>query len=138
MSGIDALLDIQRLAHRLGRFHRWIVRAVQLAVFLFAGVSAFLLRFDFSLGRALHTQLFVALVVWIPLKVAVFHLLALDRGWWRYTSLPDLVRLTIGNFGGSALACLGLLLFAPPGFPRSVFVLDFLLLGWSRDLPLHG
>jgi len=65
--------------------------------------------------------------VWIPVKVVVFRSLGLDRGWWRYASVRDVVRLVVANLAGSALACLVLLWIAPQGFPRSVYILDFLL-----------
>ena len=63
----------------------------------------------------------------MPVKILVFHLFKLDRGWWRYVSIRDVTRLAAANFAGSALGCLGCSLFAPQGFPRSIYFLDFLL-----------
>jgi FlaA1/EpsC-like NDP-sugar epimerase len=120
-------VDFQRFSRRLVPFHRWIVRAVQLAIFLVAGISAYLLRFDFSLPPLYRAHLLTALAVWALAKVLVFHLLRLDRGWWRYTSVPDLLRLAAGNFAASALGCLLLLLALPRAVPRSLYILDFLL-----------
>jgi len=126
MLGFQVHFDIRRV-RRLARHYRWVVRAIQLGIFLFAGLSAFLLRFDFAINADYHPHLRVALIVWVLTKVPVFHWLGLDRGWWRYTSVPDLVRLAAANSIGSSLSWLGILLFGPPGFPRSVYVLDFLL-----------
>jgi FlaA1/EpsC-like NDP-sugar epimerase len=58
-------------------------------------------------------------------KILVFHLLQLGRGWWRYASVADVIRVVAGNVFGSALACL--VLFGPAGFPRSLYIVDFLL-----------
>jgi FlaA1/EpsC-like NDP-sugar epimerase len=112
---------------RLVPFYRWIVRAIQTAIFLIAGISAFLLRFDFTLPLRYQTHVLPALAAWVFAKVLVFHLLRLDRGWWRYVSVLDLWRLATGNLAGSAFGCLLLLAAGPKGFPRSLYVIDFLL-----------
>jgi FlaA1/EpsC-like NDP-sugar epimerase len=127
MSTSKALFKIRPLARRLVRHTVWSVRAVHLAIFLIAGVSAFLLRFDFGIPQRHRQELIVALCAWTLLKVPVFYLLGLDRGWWRFTSVPDLLRVAAGNVIASTLACLLLLLVAPAGFPRSLYVLDFVL-----------
>jgi len=101
------------------RFYCWIVRGAQLGIFLLAGLSAFLLRFDFTIPVVERRQLIVGLCAWVLAKIIAFYMLGLDRGWWRYASVPDLLRLAAGNALGSALAGLCLLLFAPAGFPRS-------------------
>jgi len=51
----------------------------------------------------------------------------LDRGWWRYSSVRDLVRVAAANLVGSVLASLTLVWIVPKGFPRSIYILDFLL-----------
>lgn len=121
------LHDVRRLARRLAVYNTWILRAVQLAFFVFGGISAFLLRFDFSIPHQYHAHLWFGLGLLVAAKILVFQLLGLDRGWWRYVSVPDLLRLGVGNLAGSALACMAILLFAPAGFPRSLYILDFLL-----------
>jgi FlaA1/EpsC-like NDP-sugar epimerase len=127
MSASDIFLDVRRLVKPLDRFRHWILRGIQLAIFLSAGISAFLLRFDFTIPEVHRPHLLAGLCAWALTKGAVFHLLRLDRGWWRYASVPDLLRILAGNAAGSALACAALLCFAPPGFPRSLYILDFVL-----------
>jgi FlaA1/EpsC-like NDP-sugar epimerase len=102
-------------------------RAVQLAIFALAGVLAFLLRFDFVVPLQFRAHLLAGICVWVPVKILVFHFLKLDRGWWRYASIQDLSRVAAANLAASALACPALLWFASPGFPRSIYFLDFLL-----------
>jgi FlaA1/EpsC-like NDP-sugar epimerase len=121
------LPDPRRLASRLAHFNIWILRAVQLAFFVFAAISAFLLRFDFSIPHQYHAHLWAGLGLIVAAKVLVFQSLGLDRGWWRYVSVPDVLRLGVANLAGSALACVATLVFAPAGFPRSIYILDFLL-----------
>ena len=103
------------------------IRFTQLAIFLFAGISAFLLRFDFAIPASARRHLLFALVIWAVVKIVVFHLFALDRGWWRYTSVPDLLRLIAGNGVASTVASVVILFLSSPGFPRSIYFLDLLL-----------
>ena len=112
----------------INRHPRWVLRAVQFAIFAVAGVLAFILRFDFTVPAEYRAHLlagFLRLVV--PTKILIFHLFKLDHGWWRYASIRDVTRLAVANFAGSAFGCVGLLLFAPQRFPRSIYFLDFLL-----------
>jgi len=127
MSTPGILLDAKRLLKPLIRFRRLLIRGIQLAIILAAGLSAFLLRFEFGIPERYRPHLLAGLCAWALVKSLVFHFAQLDRGWWRYASLPDLIRLVVANLVGSAVACTGLLFFAPNGFPRSLYILDFLL-----------
>ncbi len=120
------LRDTRRLGRRLAACETWILRAAQLALFVLAALSAFLLRFDFRIPPQYRSHLWACLWLFVISKVLVFHVNALDRGWWQYVSVPDLTRLSLANVAGSALAFAGILVFAP-GLPRSLYVLDFLL-----------
>jgi FlaA1/EpsC-like NDP-sugar epimerase len=120
-------LRLQRAVRHLAHHTRAGTRAIQLAIFALAGGLAFLLRFDFFVPANFRAHLLVGICVWVPIKTLVFHFLKLDRGWWRYASIQDLSRLAAANFAASAFSCLALLLFAPPGFPRSIYFLDFVL-----------
>lgn len=117
----------QRLGDRMNRFRRWTSRGLQLVIFLFSGLSAFLLRFDFAIPKVEHAHLWAGLWVWAIAKIIVFQLFRLDRGWWRYVSVPDLLRVAYANLAGSAVSGVGILLFAPRGFPRSLYFVDLLV-----------
>jgi FlaA1/EpsC-like NDP-sugar epimerase len=112
---------------QIGRSPRLFIWAVQIAIFALSGLFAFLIRFEFELTAPYLAQMAVAIPVWILVKTVVFRLLKLDRGWWRYVSMPDLVRVGFGNLAASALSTGVLLVAAPHGFPRSIYILDFLL-----------
>ena len=55
--------DIQHVARHLTHHPRWVMRAVQLAIFAVAGVFAFLLRFDFTVPVPYLPHLLAALCV---------------------------------------------------------------------------
>ncbi|MBS1875398.1 MAG: polysaccharide biosynthesis protein [Acidobacteria bacterium] len=117
----------QEFVNRLTRIHRVVVWSVQLGVFALSAVLAFLLRFDFGLPAAYLRHLAYALPIWIVVKILVFRVAGLDRGWWRYVSVTDLLRIVAGNLVGSVLSCFAILLVAPTGFPRSIYLLDLMI-----------
>jgi FlaA1/EpsC-like NDP-sugar epimerase len=100
---------------------------VQLAIFAAAVVSAFLLRFDFTVPAQYGPQLLAAICVFVPAKIFAFYFFKMDRGWWRYASIRDVARLALANLAGSVLGCFALPWFTPQGFPRSIYLLDFML-----------
>jgi len=103
------------------------IRLAQLGCFLVAGITAFLLRFEFSIPREMLPALWIGVAVWATAKIAVFHLFGLGRGMWRYFATPDLVRVGKANAVASALAAAAILAGRPVSFPRSVLILDFLI-----------
>jgi FlaA1/EpsC-like NDP-sugar epimerase len=117
----------QKLVSKLTKIHRPVVWSVQLAVFALSAVLAFLLRFDFGLPPAYLKYLAYALPIWVVVKAVVFRVAGLDRGWWRYVSVTDLLRIVAGNLTGSALSCIAIFLIAPRGFPRSIYLLDLMI-----------
>jgi FlaA1/EpsC-like NDP-sugar epimerase len=106
---------------------RFLSRFAQLAIFVLAALGAFLLRFEFVIQPQSLRYLYFAVATWAVVKSLVFHLHGLDRGWWRFVSTPDLVRIAGANIIGSSAGGLVILVFGPPGFPRSLYFLDFLL-----------
>ena len=113
--------------NKLTKIHRLAVWVVQLGVFALSGVAAFLLRFDLALPTAYLKCLAYALPIWLVVKSVVFRLAGLDRGWWRYVSVTDLLRIVVGNFAASVLSCIAILFIAPAGFPRSICLLDLMI-----------
>src|ERR1039458_10039306 len=119
--------EAQAFIKGLKKMHRLAVWTMQIGTFAMAGVLAFLLRFDFGLPHAYLRHLAFALPIWIVVKSVVFRFARLDRGWWRYVSTADLLRILLGNVVGSAVSCLAILAIAPRGFPRSIYVLDLMI-----------
>ena len=121
------LRKAQAFVEGLKRIHRPAVWLAQTWIFAFSGVAAFLLRFDLGLPHAYLRHLAYALPIWIVAKSIVFRVANLDRGWWQYVSVADLLRIVAGNFAGSAVSCVAILLIAPNGFPRSIYLLDLMI-----------
>lgn len=121
---------------KFSRKHRNAGRRVAICLFqcsIFAGSAlvAFLLRFEFSLPDKDLVYLAFAIPVWIFVKGVIFHYLALDRGGWRHVSIPDIGRLALGNVLGSVVSLWIILLVAPSGFPRSIYILDLLICSFA-------
>jgi FlaA1/EpsC-like NDP-sugar epimerase len=92
-----------------------------------AGLSAFLLRFDFAIPRPYLPHASVALALWLAVKVAIFYLYDLDRSSYRFFSAEDAPRLAVANLIGSTISALLLFALFGGSFPRSVLILDLLL-----------
>ena len=76
---------------------RVLIWATQAVIFAASTLAAFLLRFDFSVPAFYLRYLPYALAIWLPVKFVVFYAAKLDRGFWRYLSAIDLVRISIAN-----------------------------------------
>ncbi len=110
-----------------GRFQRVVILAWEAVMFSAAGLLAFLLRFDLSIPAYQTGNLMHALPLWIIVKAVAFRVQGLDRGWWRYVSVTDVVRLGLVNLAASAVSGVLIFVTTPPGFPRSIYLLDFLI-----------
>jgi FlaA1/EpsC-like NDP-sugar epimerase len=117
----------RKLADTLCQVHRVAVWAAQTVVIALSALLAFQLRFDLSLPQAYVRSLIWGTIIWIGIKSIVFRLFALDRGWWNYVSLNDMVRLAVGNLVGSVCSCCVILLTVPISIPRSIYILDLLI-----------
>ncbi len=109
------------------RFHRPLLFLTQAIICVFSVLSAFYLRWDSTVPAYYRPHLRFALIVWPIAKLIVFWMGGLGRGWWRYVSLPDLIRLTLGNLAASALVTAITVTLGPPGFPRSIYITDLLI-----------
>jgi FlaA1/EpsC-like NDP-sugar epimerase len=107
---------------------RWVlVLLAQVLMFAFAGLAAFMLRFDFSIPPVHLRHLIFALPVWIVIKSAAFQFANLNRRGLRYVSISDVYRLIVANVAGSVLSCALILTIGPGGFPRSIYLSDLIL-----------
>src|ERR1700688_2400677 len=106
-----------RIVEWLGTISRPVIWAVQTCIFAASVITAFLLRFDLSLPSRETTHLVYALSIWVVVKIIVYRMVKLDRGWWRLMSLHDLPRLAMGNLLGSFVGTLAIFGLAPRGFP---------------------
>jgi FlaA1/EpsC-like NDP-sugar epimerase len=110
------------LSYRLAFIRLW--QALVMAVSL---LGAFLLRFDFAFPKNESRHLLFGLLILLVAKMAVFYVMGIEHGWWRFSGLADLVRLSVANVMGSAIFIVATALLIGPHFPRSVYLIDFLL-----------
>jgi FlaA1/EpsC-like NDP-sugar epimerase len=89
--------------------------------------TAFWLRFDFRVDSIQASLLIGALVIAVPIKMGIFLAGSLPDGSWRHAGLMDLARIFFVNIAASAVSAAGILLWAGPQFPRSIYVIDFFL-----------
>src|SRR6185312_2900860 len=113
-------------ALRTGWVRLLIVFAIEICTIIFAATLAFDLRFDFKIPAFYVHALLIACLVWVPLKLVFFKILALDKRWARYISLADLLRLVESNALGSGSALI-VLFVVDSKVPKSVYAIDFLL-----------
>jgi len=107
---------------------RWLfVWAAQGCIFALSGLIAFLLRFDLGLPQSYLHSLVCALSVWIVVKSAIFQASNLNRQGLRYVSIADVYRIVFANCAGSLLSWAIIVGIAPPGFPRSIYLIDLIL-----------
>ena len=106
---------------------RTIIWSIQLAIFTLSGILAFLIPFNWKLSQPVLHDMAWTLVIWMCVKVIVFRLLRLERAWWRYVSVPDLIRIVAGNIAASLIAAIPVFFISPAGSWTSIVVLDLLL-----------
>ncbi|MBA2661993.1 MAG: polysaccharide biosynthesis protein [Bradymonadaceae bacterium] len=104
------------------------VTGVHLIFFTAAYLSAFLVRFDFHIPTNFREPMWEGLAALLLVKMTVFALFKMFQGWWKYVSLYDVIALA----QALALATLAFLLvntflIEPVMYPRSIYLLDFLL-----------
>lgn len=86
---------------------------------------AYTARFTFTIPYSEYHNILVVLPWLIAVKVTTFFLMGVYQGMWRYTSLPDALRLLKATLLATLIIMTGLtFLNRFSGYPRSVFVAD--------------
>lgn len=98
---------------------------IQLIVWTASFLGAFLLRFDFTIPSAFVSTILVGLPVLLTLRAAFCARVGLFRDLWRYTGTRDILALAKAT-GLSTAAFVLFAVFALKGFPRSIFIIDWL------------
>lgn len=110
---------------------RVIVFAIDILITVFAVITAFFVRFDFSLPDMLWREGVVHfMVVLIPLRVVAFLVFRPYRGMVRYMTVGDAERILLATSTSSLLAFV-LVVFLPKNglylVPRSVVVIEYVI-----------
>ncbi len=88
---------------------------------------AFLLRFEYTIPASQWPYLWKGVALATVVRVLVFRIAGIDRGGWRYSSLPDVYKLFAANAAGSLLWTACAMAVLGRGFPRSVYGIEFFL-----------
>jgi FlaA1/EpsC-like NDP-sugar epimerase len=119
---------VTRLPTLFLRLRRPLTIALQLALVVLANGLAFLLRFDGELPPLAMAAFWQMLPWLVAIRALTFVPFRLYEGLWRYTSVYDLGAIAGGVCASSAaFFLLTQTPLGPPFYPRSIFVVDALL-----------
>lgn len=109
-------------------YRRIIITLVYTSLILISYISSYLFRFDFIIPKEYLVMLLKTLPLLLLTKILVFLYFDLFHGLWRYASIIDLWKILKANVAASVFFLASVVLvFGRYGFPRSVFVVDFVL-----------
>ena len=110
------------------KYRRILIVMVHVALVTAAFIMAFYFRFDFGIPGRYLPVIWKLLPVLVPVKMIIFHHFGLYSGLWRYVSMDDVWRVLKANTF-STVVSIAYAVFAVGlvGFPRSVFILDWIL-----------
>jgi FlaA1/EpsC-like NDP-sugar epimerase len=111
----------------------------QAALITLIYICSFLLRFEFRLEIPERLLIAQTLLLVLAVKLLVFYLFGLLRGWWRYVGLSDALDISKASLISSGCLYLAIkLLIDFDGYPRSVLIIDMaltvLVVGGTRFL----
>ena len=130
----------QQLKSRFARINHLALLAFahDVAVACLAWSAAFWLRFNLEIPAGFRAGMWTGMALAIPVQAAFFWFFGLYRGIWRYASLPDLRNIVSTVVIASMVVFLTIFAFRIDNIPRSIVLLDPLLLiafmGGSRAL----
>jgi FlaA1/EpsC-like NDP-sugar epimerase len=124
---IQSILDLKRY----WRFARSIQKGIDILLLVAAFTTSYLLRFEFFLDQKAKNALLIQLSLAIPLQFLLLYLMGVYRTIWRYTSIPEILRIIYCFAGTSLILLTGRLLFADSinilAIPFSIIIMDFVL-----------
>jgi len=98
-------------------------------IFIVTGsqAAAFLLRFEFGIPLAELRSLQLGMILALAVKLPIFYGTRLHRGWLNFSGLDDIRRILLSTFLGTAAFSGIVYSVLGKAFPRSIYVLDFIL-----------
>lgn len=111
------------------RHHRIVALGVNLFLIVLSNLLAFLLRFEGRIPPDYFSMIAMTLPVYLLIRLGTFHLYEINAGLWRYVSIRDLVQIIKGVVASSVISGLIIyLVMGIPSYPRSILILDSILL----------
>src|SRR5262245_7889472 len=109
------------------RMRTLLITIFHLVMIVLSVLVAFWIRFDFLLSSVDSPLVAMGLLIAVAVKMPAFFLGGVQRGWWQYAGLGDLTRIFLVNVAASIGWTTIVLIFVGPEFPRSIYVIDFLV-----------
>jgi FlaA1/EpsC-like NDP-sugar epimerase len=111
----------------LVRYRRLLTELTGAAIVSAALALSFLLRFEFTVPEGYLPMLARALPLALGVKLVVFRVFSLRHLAWRHLGFDDLLRVAGANLAASLAFTVATRLALGSAFPRSIYVLDFML-----------
>lgn len=113
------------MLHQFKHRNVYVVLAADLAIFVASLILAYGVRYSLDIPPSEWHRIRILLPWLLPLKAVVFLAMGVYRGMWRYTSIPDAIRLAKASGLATLLLMATLtILHRFHGYPRSVFLAD--------------
>ncbi len=118
------------IEHIILRYRRSLIVLTQILLIPLSYFSAFLLRFDFYIDREMFLEPFIkTLPLLICCRLLFFYYVDLFSGWWSYVGIEDIIKIVNAVLFSSLLFITSVVfIFGLHQFPRSVFIIDTLLI----------
>ncbi len=112
----------------VNKYRRTLIIVTHIVIIAASYLLAYYLRFEFSIPDQYHGLIGKTLPLVLVIKVVLFYTAGIFLGLWRYVSLSDVLQILKANTIASlALLVSVIFLFGAQGFPRSIFVLDWII-----------
>jgi len=110
------------------KYRRFFIILFHLFLITGASILAFFIRFDFTLNTSHILLIIKTLPLVLIIKFIVFFYYGIFSGLWRYVSISDLWLIIKANVISTIIFILGIyFVFNGLNFPRSIFILDFII-----------
>jgi FlaA1/EpsC-like NDP-sugar epimerase len=117
-----------RLKSFLLMHRRPLIVAVHSLLIVAAYVISFLLRFDFRLSEGYIRTVLKTIPALLIIKLLIFNYYHLFTGLWRYVNIDDIWRIVKASFLSTiAFIVFVMIVHNTVGYPRSIFLLDWIL-----------
>ncbi len=93
---------------------------------LLSALCAFQIIYNFQLPPSILPSLFHYLLVAVIIKVGVYQYYGLNRGWWKYASISDMLTIVKASSTAHLILFLYSLSIPSADFPWTVMLVDFL------------
>lgn len=123
----DAMTTTRSLSEAILRHRRPLIVLAHGFLIAASLLLAFLIRFEFAVPTDEWRRAGEALVLLLAIRMTFYWYFKLYEGLWRYVSMRDILAILKATTLSEVLFVAAVLAFSGYGFPRSIFVIDWLL-----------